>query len=65
MLISNIVWTACSAVNVETGSKPAEIVVIVCVFIVFFHYDIAWKPLLLGFLTDNFPYHLRSKGLAI
>lgn len=65
MLISYIVWTACSAVNVETGSKPAGIVVIVCVFVVFFHYDIAWTPLLLGYPTEIFPYHLRSKGLAV
>lgn len=43
MLISYIVWTACSAVNNETGSKPAGIVVIVCLFTFFFHYDIACK----------------------
>ncbi|KAL2838639.1 general substrate transporter [Aspergillus pseudoustus] len=65
MLISFIIWTACSAVNSETGSRPAGIVVIVCVFIVFFHYDIAWTPLLLGYPTEIFPYYLRSKGLAV
>lgn len=65
MLISFVVWTACSAVNSETGSKPAGIIVIVCVFLVFFHYDIAWTPLLLGYPTEIFPYSLRSKGLAI
>ncbi|KAL3461882.1 general substrate transporter [Aspergillus heterothallicus] len=65
MLISFIVWTACSAINSETGSKPAGIIVIVCVFIVFFHYDIAWTPLLLGYPTEIFPYYLRSKGLAV
>ncbi|KAJ0119627.1 Lactose permease [Diaporthe amygdali] len=65
MLLSYIIWTACSAVNQETGSKPAGIIVIVCVFVVFFHYDIAWTPLLLGYPTEIFPYYLRSKGLAI
>lgn len=65
MLVSYIIWTACSAVNQETGSTPAGIVVIVCVFVVFFHYDIAWTPLLLGYPTEIFPYYLRSKGLAI
>ena len=44
MLVSYIVWTACSAVNSDTGSKPAGIVVVVCLFTFFFHYDIAWTP---------------------
>ncbi|KAF4898898.1 Lactose permease [Colletotrichum fructicola] len=65
MLVSYVIWTACSAVNDETGSQAAGIVVIVCVFVVFFHYDIAWTPLLLGYPTEIFPYHLRSKGLAV
>ncbi|KAL1889063.1 hypothetical protein Sste5346_009128 [Sporothrix stenoceras] len=65
MLISYIIWTACSALNVERDNKAAGIVVIVCVFVVFFHYDIAWTPLLLGYPTEIFPYHLRSKGLAV
>lgn len=40
MLISYIVWTACSAVNDQTGNTSAGIVVIVCLFTFFFHYDI-------------------------
>ena len=40
MLMSYVVWTACSAVNNETGSKPAGVVVVVCLFAFFFHYDI-------------------------
>jgi hypothetical protein len=40
MLVSYIVWTACSAVNAQTGSTSAGIVVIVCLFTFFFHYDI-------------------------
>ncbi|KAF4968540.1 hypothetical protein FSARC_4107 [Fusarium sarcochroum] len=65
MLVSYIVWTACSAVNTETGSKPAGIVVVVCLFTYFFHYDIAWTPLLFGYPTEIFPYSLRSKGIAV
>ena len=65
MLISYIIWTACSAVNTQTGNQAAGIVVIVCVFIVYFHYDIAWTPLLLGYPTEIFPYSMRSKGLAV
>lgn len=40
MLISYIVWTACSAVNDQTGNTSAGIVVIVCLFTFYFHYDI-------------------------
>ncbi len=38
MLLTFIVWTACSAVNAMTGSTAAGIVVIVCLFVYFFHY---------------------------
>lgn len=65
MLVSYVVWTACSAVNSGTGSKPAGIVVVVCLFTYYFHYDIAWTPLLLGYPTEIFPYSLRSKGIAV
>jgi MFS family permease len=64
MLISYIVWTACSAVNSETGSKSAGIVVVVCLFTFFFHYDIAYTPLLMGYSTEILPYSIRSKGLT-
>jgi quinol-cytochrome oxidoreductase complex cytochrome b subunit len=40
MLVSYIVWTACSAVNARSGNTSAGIVVIVCLFTFFFHYDI-------------------------
>ncbi|KAK5116031.1 hypothetical protein LTR62_000487 [Meristemomyces frigidus] len=64
MLISYIVWTACSAVNNNTGSQPAGIVVIVCLFTFFFHYDIAYTPLLMGYTTEIMPFSIRSKGLS-
>lgn len=65
MLVSYVVWTACSAVNSDTGSRPAGIVVVVCLFTYYFHYDIAWTPLLFGYPTEIFPYSLRSKGIAL
>lgn len=65
MLVSYIVWAACSAVNSNTGSKPAGIVVVVCLFTSFFHYDIAYTPLLMSYPTEIFPYSLRSKGVAV
>jgi MFS family permease len=64
MLVSYIVWTACSAVNNKTGSQPAGIVVIVCLFTFYFHYDIAYTPLLMGYTTEIMPYSIRSKGLS-
>ncbi|KAI4600115.1 hypothetical protein KJ359_001217 [Pestalotiopsis sp. 9143b] len=65
MLVTYIIWTACSAVNAETGSSAAGIVVVVCLFVYFFHYDIAYTPLLLAYPTEIFPYSLRAKGLAL
>lgn len=64
MLVSYIVWTACSAVNSESGSHSAGIVVIVCLFTFYFHYDIAYTPLLLGYTTEILPFSIRSKGLS-
>ncbi|KAM0722955.1 hypothetical protein Q7P37_001153 [Cladosporium fusiforme] len=64
MLVSYIVWTACSAVNDQTGSTSAGIVVIVCLFTFFFHYDIAYTPLLMSYSTEILPYNIRSKGLT-
>jgi MFS family permease len=65
MLVSFVIWTACSAVFDSNGSKAAGIVVIAFIFVFFFHYDIAYTPLLLGYPTEIFPYSLRSKGLAV
>lgn len=65
MFVSYVVWTACSAVNTQTGNKAAGIVVVVCLFTYYFHYDIAWTPLLFGYPTEIFPYSLRSKGIAV
>jgi hypothetical protein len=63
MLVSYIVWTACSAVNSDNGSKAARIVVVVCLFVFYFHYDIAYTLLLMSYLTEIFTYSLYSKGL--
>ena len=65
MLVSFVIWTACSAVFAENGSKAAGVVVIAFVFIFFFHYDIAYTPLLLGYPAEIFQYSLRSKGLTV
>jgi len=48
MLISYAAWTACSAVNNESGNAGAGIGTVVFIFVVYFHYDIAWTPLLVA-----------------
>lgn len=65
MLASFIVWTACSAVFDRTQSHGLGIGVIIMIFVYFFHYDIAYTPLLLGYPTEIFPYSIRSKGLTV
>lgn len=67
MLISFIIWTACSAVfnEAEVPNPKLGHTVIAFVFIFYFHYDIAYTPLLLGYPTEIFPYSLRSKGLTV
>ncbi|KAI1622440.1 general substrate transporter [Exophiala viscosa] len=64
MLVSFVIWTACSAVFDINGNKSAGIAVVAFVFIYFFHYDICYTPLLFGYTTEILPYSLRAKGLT-
>ncbi|KAK2005048.1 hypothetical protein LX36DRAFT_705924 [Colletotrichum falcatum] len=65
MSASYVVWTPCSAVSTKTGSKPAGIVVVIYLLTSYFHYDIAYTPLLLGCPNEMLPYSLRSEGNAV
>lgn len=65
MLISFVIWTACSAVFDSTQNNALGRTVIAFVFVFYFHYDIAYTPLLLGYPTEIFPYSTRSKGLTV
>ncbi|KAJ8127638.1 hypothetical protein O1611_g5995 [Lasiodiplodia mahajangana] len=65
MLISYIVLTACSAVVSMSGNMSAGIVVVVTLFTFFFHYDIAFTPLLFGYPTELLPFNIRAKGLTV
>lgn len=64
MLISYVIWTACSAVFDHTKNTAAGRAVVGFIFIFYFHYDIAYTPLLLAYPTEIFPYFLRSKGVT-
>lgn len=65
MLISYIIWTIFSAIFEQTQSIAAGRTVVGFIFIFFFHYDIAYTPLLLGYPTEIFPYSMRSKGVTL
>lgn len=42
MFIFYVIWMVCFVVNVEIGNKKVGIVVVVCLFIYFFYYDIVY-----------------------
>ncbi|KAJ1336172.1 hexose transporter-like protein [Microdochium nivale] len=65
MLVSYVGWTACSAVNNETGNAGAGIAVVVFIFVVYYFYDIAWTPLLIAYPAEIWTYSLRAKGMAV
>lgn len=65
MLVSYIIWTIFSAIFEQTKSVAAGRTVVGFIFIFFFHYDIAYTPLLLAYPTEIFPYSMRSKGVTI
>ncbi|KAL4804988.1 general substrate transporter [Aspergillus unguis] len=65
MLVSFVIWTACSAVFDSTQASALGRTVIAFVFIFYFHYDIAYTPLLMGYPTEIFPFTTRSKGLTV
>jgi MFS family permease len=65
MLISFVIWTVCSARFAVSGGNGLGAAVIAFIFIYFFHYDIAYTPLVFAYPTEILPYSIRSKGLSI
>ncbi|PNS14603.1 High-affinity glucose transporter [Sphaceloma murrayae] len=65
MLISFIIWTVCSARFQVTQTETLGRTVIAFIFIYFFHYDIAYTPLVLSYPTEILPFSIRSKGLSL
>jgi MFS family permease len=65
MLISFIIWTICSARFETSPSNGLGVAVIAFIFIYFFHYDIAYTPLVLAYPTEILQYSIRSKGLSL
>ncbi|KAF5026958.1 hypothetical protein F66182_988 [Fusarium sp. NRRL 66182] len=65
MLVSFIIWTICSARFEIEPSRGLGIAVIAFIFVYFFHYDIAYTPLVLAYPTEILQYSIRSKGLSL
>ncbi|KAL1895701.1 hypothetical protein Sste5346_005173 [Sporothrix stenoceras] len=65
MLMSYVAWTICSAINYNTGNSASGILVIVFIFVYFFHYDIAVTPFTWSYPAELLPFHNRSKGMSI
>ncbi|KXS98241.1 hypothetical protein AC578_6274 [Pseudocercospora eumusae] len=65
MLVGYVIVTALSGSFAETGSSPVGLAVIPFLFIFFAGYDIALTPLVTAYPCEIWPYHLRSRGLAV
>jgi MFS family permease len=59
------VWTALNSQFIATKSAAVGTAVIPMLFIFFFHYDIAFTPLLYAYPTEIFPYALRGAGVSL
>ncbi|GME82625.1 unnamed protein product [Ambrosiozyma monospora] len=65
MLVSYVIWTVLSERFHVTQGKAYGQSVLAFIFIFFFHYDIAFTPLVVSYVSEIFPYYLRSKGVAL
>lgn len=65
MLISFVIWTICSARFTIENSSGLGVAVIVFIFVYFFHYDLAYTPLVFAYPTEILQYSIRSKGLSL
>lgn len=65
MLVSFTAWTVCSARFAASESRALGTAVIVFIFVYFFHYCLAYTPLVLAYPTEILQYSIRSKGLSL
>jgi MFS family permease len=64
-LVCYIIVTGLSGSFATTGNAATGIAVIPMLFIFFAFYDIAWTPLIVSYPAEIWPYHLRSRGIAV
>ncbi|KAM0273540.1 hypothetical protein ACHAQH_008289 [Verticillium albo-atrum] len=65
MLVSFSIWTACSAVYEQTGSKPAGTAVVAMIFVFYGVAGAAWPGLTVSYTVEILPYNIRAKGLML
>jgi MFS family permease len=65
MLACYIIITGLAGSFAEHGNSSVGIAVIPFLFIYYGFYDIAYTPLIVSYPAEIWPYHLRSKGIAV
>jgi MFS family permease len=65
MLACYIIITGLASSFAEHGNSGVGIAVIPFLFIYYGFYNIAYTPLIVSYPAEIWPYHLRSKGIAI
>ena len=65
MLISFSIWTGCSAVYDEKGSKAAGSAVVAMIFVFYGVAGFAWPGLTVSYCAEILPFNIRAKGLAV
>jgi MFS family permease len=64
MCLSFVIWTVCSALFDQTSSSSLGTAILAFIFIFYFHYDIAYTPLVISYPTEILPYNMRSRGIS-
>jgi MFS family permease len=59
------IWTILSSQFIATKKTSVGIAVIPMIFAFYFHYDIAFTPLVYAYPTEIFPYSLRGVGVTL
>lgn len=59
------VWTILTSQFIATKKTSFGVAVLPMIFIFYFHYDIAFTPLVYAYPTEIFPYSLRGLGVSL
>lgn len=64
MLVAFALQTACMAAFAATRSATAARLDVLCIFVFYAAYDLAFSPLVVSYTLEILPYHLRARGFA-
>src|ERR1700743_289396 len=59
------IWTILSSQFITTKKTSVGTAVIPMIFVFYFHYDLAFTPLVYAYPTEIFPYSLRGVGVTL